>query len=164
MQESEARAIAEQLGAQLKAMREAGLDAAEIGSILTARTKAKGLNVEVRVIPVLPGLDALEVKLPVDEAAQLATPVSSTKAEDCPHPHTPCPVCQADVCFMGKQPPVPHGVCAHCASFLLTTPGDPPQVSLLTEEQLLALPDDDRITLQRIRRLVEKRRATRSPL
>lgn len=159
MQESEARAIVEKLAGPLKAMREAGLSAAEISAILTARAKAKGLRIEVQVAQILPGIDGLEIKMTAKDAMEMVS-----TAEDCPHPHVPCPSCQEAICFMGKPPKTPQGVCAHCGAFLLTH-GDPAQVRLMTDEDVLALNDDQLILLQRSRRTAEKRRAAnRSPL
>lgn len=161
MKEQEARALAESLGKQLQAMREAGLDAAEISGILTARAKAKGLDVQVKVVPILPGLDGLEVKLNVKDAAELAQSSAAAGKPACPHPHWPCPACQADVCFQGPRPKRPLGVCSSCGAFLHSG-GEPLVVRLLTDEEVLALSDDDRINLQRCRRVVEERRQSRS--
>lgn len=73
-----------------------------------------------------------------------------------------CPVCRTPLAFDPRHPLNPHNaprpgaltVCAHCASFL--TLGESWRV--LTEDELLDMPDDIRIRLTRARRNIERQR------
>lgn len=75
-----------------------------------------------------------------------------------------CPVCSTALVFEPRyaghpnKPPMPGAltVCAHCASFL--TLGEPALWRLLTEDELLEMPDAVRLQLTRSRRNIERRR------
>lgn len=72
-----------------------------------------------------------------------------------------CPVCRTVLAFDPRYPnntPQPGSVtvCAHCASFIRLTQLD--GWRLLTEDELLEMPDEVRMDLARTRREIERRR------
>lgn len=119
-------------------------DFAEIARRAQEKLRAQGINVEIEVI-----------RLPIPNPA-------AEDPERCPFPHSPCPVCNGALCFGPGNKAPELSVCGNCASFLRSDPSRLPRpVRLLTEEEIVALPDDERISLQRARRYVEQRSGRR---
>lgn len=123
-----------------------------IAEDLRAHGRSAGREVIVSIVEPIPGIRGLEIKL----GKRLDRPSVA-----CQHgPHTPCPVCKADVCWNGMSfAQAAHTVCGTCTSFLVRETDSPDgPLHVMTDEELMALSDDLRIGLQRARRTLESRR------
>lgn len=121
---------------------------AELRELITALS-ATGLPVSVTV-----------VKLPARSSSPAPRPMS---AEECPLPHTPCPACSAPMCFGSNNEASLTGACGSCGSLVVTVREPLPRaVRLMTDEEFMALPDDERLTLRRSQELLAQAIAART--
>jgi hypothetical protein len=153
--DAEAAALAQ----SIQLLARAGFSPEEIAEGINSRLAQSGQPHRAKVVEVAAGVKGIEIDLTRRDGSESAP---KPAAEACIGPHATCPQCNDELCARGMNlEKLPNeGACPACGSFLVVAhQGDTFSCRLMTDDEVIALPDDTRIRLQQQRRIVERLRS-----